>query len=121
VVPRTQKIFKNSKIDEKLIFQKKCQNDFFFHVKSFFLEKHQKLHILAKSDVSRLSFKKNIQKSIFSKNSLKNVRTRKFESGKKNIPLKIFEISLKKLLKKIFWKNIFFGQNFAYFKNDDFD
>ena len=83
MVPRTQKIFKNSKIDEKLIFQKKCQNDFFFQVKSFFLEKHQKLHILAKSDVSRLSFKKNIQKSIFSKNSLKNVRTRKFESGKK--------------------------------------
>ncbi len=83
MVPRTQKIFNFTKIDEKLIFQKKCQNDFFFHGQSFFLEKNQKLHILAKSDVSRLSIKKNIQKSIFSKNSQKNVRTLKFESGKK--------------------------------------
>ena len=39
----------------------------------------------------------------------------------RNISLKIFEISLEKLLKKIFWKNIFFGQNIAYIKNNDFE
>ena len=71
------------KIDEKFILKKKCQNNFFFQVKSFFLNQHQQLHILAKSDISRLYFKKNIPKRIFSKKSLKNVRTLKFESGKK--------------------------------------
>ena len=51
----------------KIDFSKKVPKWLFFQVKSFFLEKHQKLHILAKSDVSRLSFKKNIPKSIFGK------------------------------------------------------
>jgi hypothetical protein len=68
------------------------------------------------SGVSGLRIEKNILKSIFSKKNLKNVRTPKFVSRKKNILLKIFKISVEKYLKKIF-----FGRNIAFFKNDDFE
>ena len=71
------------KIDEKFILKKKCQNNFFFQAKSFFLNQHQQLHILAKSDVSRLNFKKNIPKRIFSKKSLKKRQNSEIRIGKK--------------------------------------
>ena len=66
---------------QKLIFQKKCQKYFFFQVKSFFLENHQKLHILAKSDVSRLSFKHVI------KYTLPNTSYKKFKNNTNRLNL----------------------------------
>ena len=41
-IPCSQKIFKITKNDKKSIFQKKSQNQFFFRVLTFFIEKHGK-------------------------------------------------------------------------------
>jgi hypothetical protein len=80
---------------------------FFFKVSHFF-EKNIKNNISwLNLTFLDLVLKEEYSKMYFSKKSLKNFRTLKFEAGKKNIPLKIFEISLEKLLKKIFLEKFF--------------